>query len=162
MARLIKSRAIKGFIVSNKVLFVVGYICIIIGIVVVSVLLALVKKCLAKTSENLVEIGTVFLLKTALCFILIPALLLLPNKYLPSTDSPKEEYGVVIDRVSVSINKSPSSKKTYVKIKLDKENLSFWYDIHKETKPVGTKCVLIIKRGFFGLRYADKVDFLVE
>ncbi len=34
MARLIKSRAIKGFIVSNKVLFVVGYICIIIGIVV--------------------------------------------------------------------------------------------------------------------------------
>lgn len=34
MARLIKSRVIKGFIVSNKVLFVVGYICIIIGIVV--------------------------------------------------------------------------------------------------------------------------------
>ena len=103
-----------------------------------------------------------YLLKTSLCFILIPALILLPNKYLPSTILAKEKYGVVIDFASVTTNKSPSCKNNYVKIKLDNEDISFWYDIHKETKPLGTKCIMNIKRGFFGLRYADNVDFLVE
>ena len=45
---------------------------------------------------------------------------------------------------------------------LDNEDISFWYDTYKETKPLGTKCIMNIKRGFFGLRYADNVDFLVE
>ena len=52
----------------------------IIGISIVSVLLALIKKCFSKTSEKFVEIEAMYLLKTSLCFILIPALILLPNK----------------------------------------------------------------------------------
>ena len=134
----------------------------IIGISIVSVLLALIKKCFSKTSEKFVEIEAMYLLKTSLCFILIPALILLPNKYLPSTILAKEKYGVVIDFASITTNKSPSSKKYYVKIKLDDEDISFWYDTYKETKPLGTKCIMNINRGFFGLRYADNVDFLVE
>ena len=100
--------------------------------------------------------------KVSLCFILIPALVFLPNKYLSSKSSFKEEYGKVIDLTAVSVNKTPTSKKNYVKIKLDNEDISFWYDTYKETKPLGTKCIMNIKRGFFGLRYADNVDFLVE
>ena len=134
----------------------------IIGVNFVSILLALIKIFLRKTSEGFWDVWGTYLLKTSLCFILIPALILLPNKYLPSTILVKEKYGVVIDLDSVTTNKSPSSKNYYVKIKLDNEDISFWYDTYKETKPLGTKCIMNIKRGFFGLRYADNVDFLVE
>ena len=134
----------------------------IIGVNFVSILLALIKIFLRKTSEGFWDVWGTYLLKTSLCFILIPALILLPNKYLPSTILVKEKYGVVIDLASIKINKSTSSRKNYVKIKLDNEDISFWYDTYKETKPLGTKCIMNIKRGFFGLRYADKVDFLVE
>lgn len=129
---------------------------------VISILLAFITKISGKSKEKFGSLFGGYCIKTALCFILIPALILLPNKYLPSTILVKEKYGVVIDFASVTANKSPSCKNNYVKIKLDNEDISFWYDIHKETKPVGTKCIMNIKRGFFGLRYADNVDFLVE
>ena len=129
---------------------------------VISILLAFIKKISGKSKEEFGSIFGGYCIKTALCFILIPALILLPNKYLPSTILVKEKYGVVIDLASIKINKSTSSRKNYVKIKLDNEDISFWYDTYKETKPLGTKCIMNIKRGFFGLRYADNVDFLVE
>ena len=129
---------------------------------VISILLAFIKKISGKSKEEFGSIFGGYCIKTALCFILIPALILLPNKYLPSTILAKEKYGVVIDFASVTTNKSPSCKNNYVKIKLDNEDISFWYDTYKETKPLGTKCIMNIKRGFFGLRYADNVDFLVE
>ena len=129
---------------------------------VISILLAFIKKISGKSKEKFGGIFGGYCIKTALCFILIPALILLPNKYLPSTILAKEKYGVVIDLASVTTNKSPSCKNNYVKIKLDNEDISFWYDTYKETKPLGTKCIMNIKRGFFGLRYADNVDFLVE
>ena len=129
---------------------------------VISILLAFIKKISGKSKEKFGGIFGGYCIKTALCFILIPALILLPNKYLPSTILAKEKYGVVIDLVSVTTNKSPSCKNNYVKIKLDNEDISFWYDTYKETKPLGTKCIMNIKRGFLGLRYADNVDFLVE
>ena len=123
----------------------------IIGVNFVSILLALIKIFLRKTSEGFWNVWGTYLLRTSLCFILIPALILLPNKYLPSTILVKEKYGIVIDLASIKINKSTSSRKNYVKIKLDNEDISFWYDIHKETKPLGTKCIMNIKRGFFGM-----------
>ena len=129
---------------------------------VISILLAFIKKISGKSKEKFGSIFGGYCIKTALCFILMPALILLPNKYLPSTILVKEKYGVVIDLASIKINKSTSSRKNYVKIKLDNEDISFWYDTYKETKPLGTKCIMNIKRGFFGLRYADNVDFLVE
>ena len=133
-----------------------------IGMITFSGLCALIKKYLGKSSDGFSDIWCVCFVKVSLCFILIPALVFLPNKYLPSTILVKEKYGVVIDLDSVTTNKSPSSKNYYVKIKLDNEDVSFWYDTYKETKPLGTKCIMNIKRGFFGLRYADNVDFLVE
>ena len=129
---------------------------------VISILLAFITKISGKSKEKFGSLFGGYCIKTALCFILIPALILLPNKYLPSTILAKEKYGVVIDLASVTTNKSPSCKNNYVKIKLDNEDISFWYDTYKETKPLGTKCIMNIKRGFLGLRYADNVDFLVE
>lgn len=133
-----------------------------IGMITFSGLCALIKKYLGKSSDGFSDISCVCFVKVSLCFILIPALVFLPNKYLSLTSSFKEEYGKVIDLTYVYVNKSPSSKQYYVKIKLDNEDISFWYDTYKETKPLGTKCIMNIKRGFFGLRYADNVDFLVE
>ena len=64
----------------------------IIGVNFVSILLALIKIFLRKTSEGFWDVWGTYLLKTSLCFILIPALILLPNKYLPSTILVKEKY----------------------------------------------------------------------
>lgn len=63
----------------------------IIGVNFVSILLALIKIFLRKTSEGFWDVWGTYLLKTSLCFILIPALILLPNKYLPSTILVKEK-----------------------------------------------------------------------
>ena len=89
---------------------------------------------------------------------------LLDKQFFSSEESLKHCEGLIIDiqQASVGPSKTASPLRNYVKIKVDNENTSFWYDINKETKPLGTKCIMNIKRGFFGLRYADNVDFLVE
>ena len=67
-----------------------------------------------------------------------------------------------IQQASVGPSKTASPLRNYVKIKVDNENTSFWYDINNEPKPVGTKCILSVQKGFFGLRFVENVDFLVE
>ena len=102
--------------------------------------------------------------KLAVFIVMIPAVIFLTNNFLGSEESLKHCEGLIIDiqQASVGPSKTASPLRNYVKIKVDNENTSFWYDINNEPKPVGTKCILSVQKGFFGLRFVENDDFLVE
>ena len=90
--------------------------------------------------------------------ILLPAFIFIPNRHIP-TKPEIECQGVVIDNTTwPAMTKTPINR-NYVKVKLDGENTSFWYRLTKDTKPHGSKCIVSVKRGVFGMRYVKKVDF---
>lgn len=130
----------------------------------VSIVLALIIKYLCKSKKDFLYLWLMYFWKLAVFIVMIPAVIFLTNNFFSSEESLKHCEGLIIDiqQASVGPSKTASPLRNYVKIKVDNENTSFWYDINKETKPLGTKCIMNIKRGFFGLRYADNVDFLVE
>ena len=99
-------------------------------------------------------------LKIAMILIIVPAIIFLPNRYIPI--EPGTEYqGETISQTSVPATKSPSSILNYVKIELNQKD-SFWYSLKKESKPLGSKCIVTVRRGIFGMRYVENVDFLAE
>ena len=130
----------------------------------VSIVLALIIKYQCKSKNDFLYVWLMYFWKLAVLMVMIPAVIFLTNNFFSSEESLKHCEGLIIDilQASVGPSKTASPLRNYVKIKVDNENTSFWYDINKETKPLGTKCIMNIKRGFFGLRYADNVDFLVE
>jgi hypothetical protein len=93
--------------------------------------------------------------------IIIPAIIFLPNRHIP-IGVEKECLGIVVDKTSAPVNKSPSSERNYVKVRLDGENTSFWYCLNKESKPLGSRCIASVRKGILGMRYVEKVDFLEE
>lgn len=132
-----------------------------IAMAILLVLLALVKKYLCKSADKLIDICGTYLLKIVFVIIIVPAIILLPNRYIPI--GPEiEYYGVVIDQTSIKSSKSSATNSNYVKIKLNGENTSFWCDINNDTEPIGKRSIFYVRRGIFGMRYAHKIDFLVE
>lgn len=99
-----------------------------------------------------------FTLKCMSVLILIPAFIFIPNRYIPT--KPKTEYlGVVIDNTTwPAMTKTPINN-NYVKVKLNGENTSFWYCLKKDSKSLGSKCFVSVKRGIFGMRYVKRVNF---
>ena len=98
--------------------------------------------------------------KIAMVLIIVPAIVFLPNRYIPI--EPGTEYqGETISQTSVSVT-TPSCKRIYVKIKLNQEDTSFWYCLYQDSKPLGSKCIVTVRRGIFGMRYVENVVFLVE
>ena len=92
--------------------------------------------------------------------IIISGMLFLPNRYIPI--GPKTEgIGIVVDNTEWGLSKTGFSS-NYVKIKIDEEDVCFWYNLYKSSKPLGNKCIVSIRRGLFGIRYVENVDFLVE
>lgn len=98
-----------------------------------------------------------FSFKCVLVLVVVPALIFLPNRYIQI--GPKTEHqGVVVDKTTWSMLRTSSST-NYVKIRLDAENTSFWYNTRNEFKPLGRKCMVLVGRGLFGMRYVERVDF---
>lgn len=92
--------------------------------------------------------------------IIISGMLFLPNRYIPI--GPKTEgIGIVVDNTEWGLSKTGFSS-NYVKIKIDEEDVCFWYNLYKSSKPLGNKCIVSMRRGLFGIRYVENVDFLVE
>ena len=114
-----------------------------------------------KTSRKKKSISESYVWIIFVASIIIPAIIFLPNRHI-SLGTGTECQGVVIDQTSAAVNKSPSSNRNYVKIRIDGENTSFWHGLNKESKPLGSKCIVSVKRGIFGMRYVEEVDFLVE
>ncbi len=98
--------------------------------------------------------------KSVILLIIIPALFLLPNRYI-QTDSEVEYKGVVIDNTTWAMTRT-ASWSNYVKIRIEDLNTSFWCDVEKVTQPIGTKCTVSVRRGIFRMRYVEDVRFLVE
>ena len=114
-----------------------------------------------KTSRKKKSISESYVWIIFVASIIIPAIIFLPNRHI-SLGTGTECQGVVIDQTSAVVNKSPSSDRNYVKVRLDGEETSFWYCMNKDSKPLGSKCTVYVKRGIFGMRYVKNVDFLVE
>ena len=92
--------------------------------------------------------------------IIISGMLFLPNRYIPI--GPKTEgIGIVVDNTEWGLSKTGFSS-NYVKIKIAEEDVCFWYNLYKSSKPLGNKCIVSMRRGLFGIRYVENVDFLVE
>ena len=92
--------------------------------------------------------------------IIISGMLFLPNRYIPI--GPRTEgIGIIVDNTEWGLSKTGFSS-NYVKIKIAEEDVCFWYNLYKGSKPLGNKCVVSIRRGLFGIRYVENVDFLVE
>ena len=125
--------------------------------------LTLIKKYLFHSKCDIGEIWLKSLFFVSVIVIIIPASIFLLNKYL-NTDKEVYVCGKVIEtrhESSWEPSKTPGSKCYWLKIKLENEDFSFWYDYGKKP-PLSTKCILSVKKGLFGLRYADNVDFLIE
>ena len=130
----------------------------------VSIVLALIIKYLCKSKKDFLYVWLMYFWKLAVLMVMIPAVIFLTNNFLSSEESLKHCEGLIIDiqQASVGPSKTASHLRNYVKIKVDNENTFFWYDINNEPKPVGTKCILSVQKGFFGLRFVENVDFFVE
>ncbi len=111
-----------------------------------------------KTKKKVPSLSFTFTIKCMSVLILLPAFIFIPNRHIP-TKPEIECQGVVIDNTTwPAMTKTPINR-NYVKVKLDGENTSFWYRLTKDTKPHGSKCIVSVKRGVFGMRYVKKVDF---
>ena len=98
-----------------------------------------------------------FSFKCILVLVVVPALIFLPNRYI-QIGIEKEHQGVVVDKTTWSMMRTTSST-NYVKIRVDAENTSFWYNTRNEFKPLGRKCIVSVGRGLFGMGYVERVDF---
>lgn len=135
------------------------YQYVILGAFLLPLIVNLVRKHFCNSSSRKYFVEDSYDLKIAILLIIVPAIIFLPNRYIP-IESEKEYRGEVIGRTSAPVNKSSSSNRNYVKISLNGENTSFWYCLNKASMPFGSKCIIYIRRGIFGMRYVEKVDFV--
>ena len=103
-----------------------------------------------------------FALETPFWLIIISSFIALPNRYIPIDDT-KVITGKVVDKTKWKLlSRTTSGWQNYVKIKIDGEDTSFWYNLDYENKECGTKCLISERKGIWGLRYVTNVDFIVE
>ena len=134
---------------------------VVLGVSLLPFIVNPIIRLVRKPSKKKKPISESYIWKIAIVLIIVPTIIFLPNRFIPI--GPKVELrGGVIDQIAVPVNKSPSSDRNYVKIRLDEENISFWYYLNKESKPLGTKCIVSTRKGLFGMRYVEDVGFLVE
>ena len=128
-----------------------------------SFVLTLIRKYLLKSKNGFVDMWLKNLILFAVIIIVIPASILLPNKYF-CAGKELSVRGIVIESKQASSgapSKAHHQSEYWLKIKLSEEDAYFWYDYGKYP-PLSTECILSVKKGLFGLRYADNVDFLIE
>ena len=86
-----------------------------------------------------------FSIRVLQILIIISGMLFLPNRYIPI--GPKTEgIGIVVDNTEWGLSKTGFSS-NYVKIKIDEEDVCFWYSLYKSSKPLGNKCIVSMRRG---------------
>lgn len=137
------------------------YQYVILGVALLPFIITPIRKCFTKSLGKGKSSSESYVWMTFVAFIIIPAIIFLPNRHIP-IGVEKECLGIVVDKTSAPVNKSPSSERNYVKVRLDGENTSFWYCLNKESKPLGSRCIASVRKGILGMRYVEKVDFLEE
>ena len=137
------------------------YQYVVLGISLLPFIINLIRKYFTKSSGKGKSFSESYVWILIVASIIIPAIIFLPNRHIP-IGVEKECLGIVVDKTSAPVNKSPSSERNYVKVRLDGENISFWYCLNKESKPLGSRCIASVRKGILGMRYVEKVDFLEE
>ena len=129
-------------------------------LVIVYVVLELTISYFSISRKNVAKRRTfsiTFSFKCVFVMVGVPALIFLPNRYI-QIGIEKEHQGVVVDKTTWSMLRTSSST-NYVKIRVDAENTSFWYNTRNEFKPLGSRCMVSVKRGLFGMGYVERIDF---
>ena len=129
-----------------------------IAIFSIPLFISLWKKYVRGSDETFSYIYGVIYLKSVMLFAIILSILFVPNRYI-LLGNPIKYNGIVVDKDYIVYTKSSSSHSSLIKIYLKDDQTSFWYDLNKKTKPVGSKCIVSVRRGIFGMRYVEKVDF---
>lgn len=137
------------------------YQYVVLGISLLPFIINPIRKYFTKSSGKGKSFSESYVWILIVASIIIPAIIFLPNRHIP-IGVEKECLGIVVDKTSAPVNKSPSSERNYVKVRLDGENTSFWYCLNKESKPLGSRCIASVRKGILGMRYVEKVDFLEE
>lgn len=88
-----------------------------VAVIYTCIILAFVKIVFFKSSCDMMDTVSYFVITGMLAYMLIPAIVLLPNRYIHSGKE-KICYGVIVDSTSMPLNKCPDSMRNYVKIKL--------------------------------------------
>ena len=127
----------------------------------VPLLISVWVKYVRGSDETFSYIYGVIYLKSTIIFIFILSILFIPNRCI-LFGNPVNYDGIVVDKDYIVYTKSSSSHSNLVKINLKTDHTSFWYELNKKTKPIGSKCIVSVRRGMLGMRYVEKVDFLVE
>ncbi len=129
-------------------------------LVIVYVVLELTLSYISIFKKNVAKRHTfsfTFSFKCIFMLVIVPALIFLPNRYIQKGPA-SEHQGVIVDNTTWSTTRAVSSS-NYVKIRVDEKSASFWYDMRKDSKPIGRKCMVSVKRGLFGMGYIERVDF---
>lgn len=132
-------------------------------LVIVYVVLELTLSYISIFKKNVAKRHTfsfTFSFKCIFMLVIVPALIFLPNRYIQKGPA-SEHQGVIVDNTTWSTTRAVSSS-NYVKIRVDEESASFWNNMKKDSKPIGSKCIVSVRRGIFGMRYVEDVDFIVE
>lgn len=128
-------------------------------LVIVYVVLELTFSYFSISRKNVAKRHTfpfTFSFKCIFVLVLVPAFIFLPNRYI-QIESRSEHQGVIVDNTTWKMTRATSSD--YVKIRIDEDNASFWYNMRKDSKPLGSKCRVSLGRGLFGMRYVEEVSF---
>ena len=128
-------------------------------LVIVYVVLELTLSYFSISRKNVAKRHTfpfTFSFKCIFVLVLVPAFIFLPNRYI-QIESRSEHQGVIVDNTTWKMTRATSSD--YVKIRIDEDNASFWYNMRKDSKPLGSKCRVSLGRGLFGMRYVEEVSF---
>jgi hypothetical protein len=128
-------------------------------LVIVYVVLELTLSYFSISRKNVAKKHTfpfTFSFKCIFVLVFVPAFIFLPNRYI-QIESRSEHQGVIVDNTTWKMTRATSSD--YVKIRIDEDNASFWYNMRKDSKPLGSKCRVSLGRGLFGMRYVEEVSF---
>ena len=128
-------------------------------LVIVYVVLELTLSYFSISRKNVAKRHTfpfTFSFKCIFVLVFVPAFIFLPNRYI-QIESRSEHQGVIVDNTTWKMTRATSSD--YVKIRIDEDNASFWYNMRKDSKPLGSKCRVSLGRGLFGMRYVEEVSF---
>ena len=137
------------------------YQYVVLGVFLLPFIVNPIRKHFRNSSYRKNSISDPYEWKIAMALIIVPAIIFLPNRYIP-IEHEIIYRGKIINHASAPVNKSSSSNRNYVKIEIDQLDTTFWYCLNKDSKPIGSKCIVSVRRGIFGMRYVEDVDFIVE
>lgn len=134
-----------------------------LAIIVLSLCISVYIKWFKHSTKNFLSLCFEFFCKFFVSYVVIASIIVLPNQYFSSGEEIKKTGTVIDNEMGIYVpSKQADSWVYYSKIYIKDLGMSFWYQSGKIPQSVGRNCVVIIRKGLWGIRYAQKVDFIVD